>query len=348
MSDIEKEIREKAKKLLDEEKIKYIIGYEEGSDSFHVSPCFVKNPDDVEKIVWNPRCVNNLVVYLIEDKKKTLERGEERDTCPIGILVKGCDSRSLVQLISEHKIDRDEVVVFGIPCNGVLDPKKLEKIAKQKNIPRGALVEMKIHEENGTYVGEYNGERYEFPREDAIMEKCRDCAYPNPLIADEIFGEEIEAAKKDYTEIEEMEELSVEERWEFWSNQFSKCIRCSACKNVCPSCYCNECAVDPINLVIAPDTSYKEKAEKMRWSDRTVDLSENFLFHLTRMMHMAGRCVDCGECERVCPMDIPLRLLTKKLEKDVKKMFNYEAGIDTDAEPLLTTFEEDDPDEFIK
>lgn len=349
MNDINENIRAKAKKLLEARKIRYFIGYEKGSDSFHVSPCFVKNVDEVEKLIWNPLCVNNLVVYLIEDKKNVLKKDGIKDNRAIGILVKGCDSRSLVQLMSEHKIDRNEVIIFGVPCRGVLESRKLEKLSKEKNISAGALHDMTIHEDGNNYLGEYNGKKYVFPRNDVLMNKCKDCIYPNPVIYDEFFGEKVEKKnEKDYADVKEIETMPLEKRWEFWYEQFSKCIRCSACKNVCPVCYCEECAVDSANLVITPNTTYKEKVDKMIWLEKTVDLPENIFFHLTRVMHMAGRCVNCGECERVCPMNIPLNLLTRKIEKDVKEMFNYEAGVEPEAKPLLSIFEEDDPNDFIK
>jgi ferredoxin len=352
MSDniIEENVRIKARMLLEDGKIKYFIGYERCSDSFYVSPCFVKNPKEVKKLIWDPLCVNNLVVYLIEDKKKVLKEGEKRDNRPIGILLKGCDSRSLVQLISEHKVSRDEIIMFGVPCRGVLDPRKLERWAKEKNIPAEAFRDMRIHDKDGEYMGEYKGKRYDFPRSEFIMGKCKDCMYPNPVIFDEFLDKEVKKriSEKNYVDVGEIETLPLEKRWKFWSEQFSRCIRCSACKNVCPLCYCKECAVDPANLVITPKTTYTEKADKMIWLEKTVDLAENIFFHLTRMMHMAGRCVNCGECERVCPMSIPLGLLTRKLEKDVKEMFDYEAGVNMEAKPLLAIFEEDDPTDFIK
>ena len=99
-------------------------------------------------------------------------------------------------------------------------------------------------------------------------------------------------------------------------------------------CYCEECIA--------------EKAKPMRWSSKSVDRSNNAFFHLIRAMHMVGRCIDCGECERVCPMDIPLRKLYRKLEKEVKKLYGYEAGLSSEDVPLFATFSVDDPDEFDK
>ena len=346
MSDTAADIRKKVKQLLKDGTIKYFIGYGSGSDSLHASPCFIRKAEEADSIIWNPLCVNNLVTYLTHDKKRELKKGEKQDARPIGIQLKGCDSKSLVQLLSEHKIERGEVVILGMPCRGVIDPKKLEKLLQEKNLSFNGIT---IHNDEKNVVVELDKKRHSFSKDKVLMDKCMDCTQPNTLIYNEFFGEKIKTdAKKDYTRVEEIEALPLEKRWKFWSNQFAKCIRCSACRNVCPVCYCKECAVDSADLVITPQTTSVEKTNKMPWLEKNVDTAENIFFHLTRMMHMAGRCINCGECERACPMNIPLSLLTKKLEKDVKEMFDYEAGLDIEAKPLLSIFEEDDPGDFIK
>ena len=346
MSDRLANIQEKVTQLLDKGTIKYCIGYEKGSDLLHTSPCFIRDKKDVERLVWNEFCTHNLVGFLTHDQKRNLTKGKKKDTRPIGILVKGCDSKSLVQLLSEHKLKRDEVVILGVNCTGVIDPKKMEKLLNEKNIPLDSFT---IQSEGKNYIVVSEKKKHSIPKEKVEMDKCRDCMQPGPVISDELFGEKVEKAKKkDYKTVEEIEALPLEKRWKFWSDQFSKCIRCSACRSICPSCYCNECAVDSTDLVITPQTTSTEKANKNIWVERNTDPGENLFFHMTRMMHMAGRCVNCGECERACPMNIPLSLLTRKLEKEVKEMFDYEAGLDAEAKPLLSIFEEGDPGDFIK
>jgi len=85
-----------------------------------------------------------------------------------------------------------------------------------------------------------------------------------------------------------------------------------------------------------------------QWLRRSVNLSENTVWNVMHAFHLAGRCTDCGECERVCPMDIPLMLLNKKVEKEIRELFDYLAGIDVDEKPLLAMFKPDDPEEDIK
>jgi ferredoxin len=113
-------------------------------------------------------------------------------------------------------------------------------------------------------------------------------------------------------------------------------------------CYCDECVVDSINLAVTADTTADEKAQRIRWIQRSAESSENLIYHLVRAIHLAGRCIDCGECERACPLDIPLRFLNKKLEKEAKELFGYEVGFDPALPALISCFRDEDPQDFIR
>jgi formate dehydrogenase (coenzyme F420) beta subunit len=126
-----------------------------------------------------------------------------------------------------------------------------------------------------------------------------------------------------------------------------RCIRCYACRSVCAMCYCDECVVDSINYAVTVDTTAQEKAQKINWILKSPELSENMFFHIIRALHLAGRCVDCGECERVCPENIPLRYLNKKLEKEVDQFYDYHAGFHPDRRTMYSSFNDSDPQEFI-
>jgi ferredoxin len=113
-------------------------------------------------------------------------------------------------------------------------------------------------------------------------------------------------------------------------------------------CYCDECVVDTINFAVTADTTADEKAQKIKWLEKSPVLSENFVYHFIRAIHLAGRCIDCAECERVCPLDIPIRFLNKKLEKAAKELFDYDAGFDPDQPSLVASFRDEDPEDFIR
>ena len=123
------------------------------------------------------------------------------------------------------------------------------------------------------------------------------------------------------------------DRWEYFKNELSKCIRCYACRQICPMCYCPRCVADQV----APS-----------WFSKATSLEGNFVWNVIRAIHLAGRCVDCGECQRACPVGIPLRDINKKIEKDIKELFKYEVGSSVEQKPLLSCFDKNDPEDFIR
>ncbi len=118
--------------------------------------------------------------------------------------------------------------------------------------------------------------------------------------------------------VKDMEDLDLLKRFTFWTDQFSKCVKCYGCRDICPMCFCKECSLECEDLVSK--------------GDLPVDIP---VFHLTRAMHMADRCVDCGLCDEACPSDIPLRLLYKKTSSIMDDQFGYTSGINkTEKSPL--------------
>ena len=129
--------------------------------------------------------------------------------------------------------------------------------------------------------------------------------------------------------IEQLENMTAEERYNFWREQLSKCIRCNACRNVCPACTCEKCVFDN------PNSGVENKAP--------ADSFEENMFHIIRAFHVAGRCTDCGECSRVCPQNIPLHLLNRKFIKDINSLYGeYQAGEDTTSRAPLNDYNNDD------
>jgi len=64
------------------------------------------------------------------------------------------------------------------------------------------------------------------PRAEALAEKCRLCRHPNPLISDVTVGEPVQPwAPAEDSGVAEVEAKSTPERWAYWEEQFSKCIR---------------------------------------------------------------------------------------------------------------------------
>ena len=323
----EKQLREAVKKTVSRDDVKYVVGYKQGTYGFQVAPTYAYEPNDADSFIFSPLCVNNLAVYPMLEEKPPLRKGEKGDTRKIGLVVKGCDSRAITQIIQEKGLKREDVVIIGIPCSGVIDPKKINAKFPHQTKP------VDVKEDGEKFIITIDGKTNKIHKDELMPEKCKHCEYPTPIIYDILIGKEIKSTKKeDYKEIQTLEKKSLDDKWEYWEKQFEKCIRCYACRNVCPLCYCKECMVD----LLSP-----------QWIRRSVNLSENTAWNLLRAYHLAGRCIGCGECERACPMDIPLMELNKKIEKEIKEMFEYTSGIDAEEKPLLAMFKPDDPEEFI-
>jgi ferredoxin len=126
--------------------------------------------------------------------------------------------------------------------------------------------------------------------------------------------------------VAEYENMSLGERRTFWQQQFLKCIKCYGCRNICPECFCESCALeDPL------------------WVERGVLAPPFPMFHLIRAMHMSGRCVACRQCELACPAHIPLTVLYDLIRRDVGELLEYVPGADLTAPPPLSLTLEDAP-----
>jgi ferredoxin len=170
---------------------------------------------------------------------------------------------------------------------------------------------------------------------DVLQKNCAVCIHRNPVIYDELAGDLVEEQTDvdRYEDVREIEALSPPEKATYFQRLLEPCIRCYACRNACPLCYCPTCFTDE---------------SRPQWVGKGQDPSDVMTFHFLRAYHCAGRCTDCGACERSCPVGINMRVLTKKLEKDCLELFDWEAGLNPDVRPPLDTYRPNDPDGFIK
>jgi ferredoxin len=340
LEDLKKEV----KRVLDEGNVKYIIGYQKGTNGPMSAPIFMKEAADADNLTWDPTCVYNLTRFL-DDEKKNKARQKEPDRRPVGIIVKGCDSRAINVLLQEEFIKREDIYIIGVSCEntGVVDEKKLADKAAGKGIKS-----IEFGDKDNFIITTSAG-KMDVPAEEILAGRCFECKANSPVIKDVTFGEDVARSVSDYFKsVKKIESLPGEEKWAFWKGHFDECIRCYACRSVCPMCYCDECVVDTINFAVTADTSAEEKAQKIKWVEKSPVTSENFVYHMVRAMHLAGRCIDCGECERVCPVNIPLRFLNKKMEKEAKELFDYDVGLDPDQPSLVSCFKDEDPEDFIR
>jgi ferredoxin len=142
---------------------------------------------------------------------------------------------------------------------------------------------------------------------------------------------DLSAAEK--TELQNFEALSMEQRRQFWQEQFSRCLKCYACRAACPLCYCSRCTVE---------------CNQPQWIPVPAHDLGNLEWNVMRAMHLAGRCVNCGDCSRACPAGIPLFLLNQKLISEVFVNFNSRSGMAAKADNAMSTFKPNDAEDFIR
>ena len=308
-------IREIAERLLNEGAVDMVIGFRKGTVPMMNEPFFVKKPQEVASLVWDSNCGINLANYLTDRKEK------------LAVVAKGCDSRNIVTHVIENKIKREQLHIIGVPCKGMIDRHRIADMVD------GEI--LKVVEAEDRVVVSGRGFQKEFEKKDVLQSNCQLCIHRNPVIYDELAADLVEEQQDvdRYAEERRIEAMEVQERWAYFDDLLSTCIRCYACRNACPLCYCPTCFVDE---------------SRPQWVGKSIDPIDTRTFHFLRAYHCAGRCTDCGACERACPMGINMRVFTKKLEKDCLELYGWEAGMSLDERPPLDTYKVDDPEIFIK
>jgi ferredoxin len=281
--DYTKQIQEIAAKLFADGKIDYFVGYRQNGFDDNQVPVLISDPKDISKLVFTRKSVFNLVNYLKQEHTK----GKR-----IGLVVKGCDSRSLNLMLTENQVKRDKLYVVGICCEGVVDD---------------------------------SGQK---------MQNCLECVVPDAVVYDELLG--TPSGKREYkvnADIAELAGKTLVDRRKYFEEIFENCIRCNACRHSCPLCYCAKCCID------------QETATLYSGSNTT---SSAFHALMTWSLHLAGRCVDCRNCEKACPSHLPLHLLHKQNEHVIFENFQeHLAGVIPDDRGAFYKYSLKDPDDFI-
>lgn len=310
-------MRDRARELLEQGEIKYLFGYESCDFGSKTRPVMITSPDEVDKLIFTPLCKNNLAVYLTLEPP--LKKGEK-----VGLIAKGCDGRALTQVISENGIQREALVILGVPCQGIIDPYRLHA-----KISEAQIEEARVKGEE--FIITTSSGDQTFGRDELVFTECMACPFPTPKDVDHLLGAAVQGRPPPVID-DPFKTMNHPDRWAYWSGKFEDCIRCYACRQVCSLCFCEECAADSL---------------RPNWVRRSVNVSENAAWHILRAFHMAGRCAGCGECQRACPVDIPLHTLNRLLGMEARRLYDHVAGVDPEAKPLLGTFELDDEEAFI-
>ena len=309
----------RALELLESGEVNRVLGWQKGDFSYDVTPAVFSDADKLSNnFVYDAFCGANLSKYLV---KETIKDGK------ILVFLKPCDTYSFNQLLSEHRIDREKIYAIGIPCDGMVDVERL----RANGI--SAIKGVKVGSDNVVADTIY-GERT-VAKKDALATRCVDCKSKKHVAYDELIGEDGDVIESNrFDMVEKLENMTADERFEFWRNELSKCIRCNACRNVCPACTCEKCVFDNVNSGVE--------------NKGAANSFEENLFHIIRAYHVAGRCTDCGECSRVCPSNIPLHLLNRKFIKDINELYGeYQAGETVNERGPLISYTMDDVEPSI-
>ena len=321
MKDVELKMIERAKELLSGGEVARVIGWKKGEFYFDPVPASFETVEELDSLVYNYFCGANLSKYLIEMSKK------EGKTA---VFLKPCDTYSFNQLVKEHRIKRENVYVIAVECLAKLDINKI----KAQGVT--GVTDVEVVDKQVKVTSLYGEVVLNKP--DVVLEKCSVCQKTHQVKDEEIIlHERPERDVNRFAQVAELEAMTEDERFAFWRNQLSKCIRCNACRNVCPACSCVKCVFDN------PASGIAAKAND--------DKFEEQLFHIIRAFHVAGRCTDCGECSRVCPQNIPLHLLNRKFIKDIDSFYGeYQAGETAEGKTPLTEYTEGDtePNDVFK
>jgi formate dehydrogenase subunit beta len=304
MLEYTKNIRGTARKLLEEGTVDVFVGYAKGSVPMTNEPVLVKDPSEVDILHWDSHCSLNLCNYLT------------KRTDRIGIVANGCNSRNIVTHIIENQIKREQLYIVGIPCTGMIDHRAVKRAVGNRDI-------LEVLEEKDQFSVKGEGFQETFEKKGFLRTNCATCLHRNPVVYDEMVADPVEEPK----------DVAPDEKREFFTQLIASCIRCYACRNACPLCYCPTCFVDE---------------SRPQWVGKSIDRVDTMTFHFLRAYHCAGRCTDCGACERVCPVGIPVRQFTKKLNKDAYELFGWEAGLTFDQRPPLDVYRVDDYNDFMK
>jgi len=292
-----KELRDLARSLLTSGEVQMVLGWEDGRRG--ARPAFITSPHDADRLIFDTRCVHNLATYLNPRRPQVTGLGK------IAMIVKGCDVKAVAGLLREAQLTRDRIVLIGVRCGGVLE---------EPALPAAAPLTPQT-----------------------VAPRCFGCDNREPKLFDHLVGdaqpEPPAPAMTIDDRIASLDAMTPEARWQYWTDQFSKCVRCYACRQVCPMCVCERCIADKT---------------MPQWIETSSHPRGNLAWNMVRALHLAGRCVGCGECERFCPVGIPLSLLNRKLQQTVQERFEYVVGDDPEMPAPIGDYRPDDSQEFIK
>ncbi len=278
-----------------------VLSYEQGFDEFDMRPVVLTNPDDASSIQFGETNPYGLARFA----RSYLQ------TMKVAVIGRACDIRALVELRKRYQVSED-VILVNVFCSGSKDPRGESRSScrrcEHRVVPTADL-NCTVGPDSTMVTAESDvGAKI---LESASLVEGPSFALPNlEAIADE-------ARTEQDNQFKDVRALIPEERFDFWAGYFARCIKCFGCRNSCPICFCKDCYLNADRGLVRPG-----------------EIAPELMFHLTRLAHVADSCLNCGQCDLACPMEIPISKLYHMLNKDLAESFGYIPGIDATPPPL--------------
>jgi len=345
-------------------------------DRYDGIPVLITDPEAVIETAGSLHCVSpNIARFLKEYLNGAFDM-------KIAVVCKPCDARAIIELVKRAQIKMENLILVGLNCTGTLPSAAAKQMFREifevdpadvvgEDIEEGKLtITLKDGTEKEKDLDELEEKGY------GRRENCRRCDINIPIMADiacgkwgtdskkatflEVCSEKgadfsekaIEAGyikvgkpdsaaietrkKKDKEEINRarkrqekdfafLRDMSTEEKFNYWFGQFSRCIKCYGCRDACPICYCKDCILEADRGMIPPG-----------------EIPPDIMFPMIRIVHVMDSCVNCGQCQDACSMEIPLARLIFMLNRELADVFKYEPGMDVNAPiPLKSVTDEE-------
>jgi formate dehydrogenase subunit beta len=334
-------------------------------------PVLITEPEEIANTAGSLHCSSPNIARFLK------EYLDGASNMKIAVVAKPCDAKAIIELAKREQIDLDNLIIIGLNCTGTLPSARAKTLFREEFEVDPADVVAEDIEDNELIIRLKDGSEKKKGLAEleekgyGRRENCRRCETNIPVMADiacgkwgttdkkstfiEVCSEKgsdfIEAAieaghikveqpsgaavetrkKKDQAAIElarkwqekdfaTLEEMSHDERFSYWFEQFGHCIKCYGCRDACPICYCTDC-------ILEAERGFVPAGE----------VPPHAMFPLVRITHVMDSCVNCGQCQDACTMELPLSRLIFLLSKKIGAIFNYDPGMDATEMPPLRT-----------
>ncbi|MDP3395889.1 MAG: Coenzyme F420 hydrogenase/dehydrogenase, beta subunit C-terminal domain [Methanoregula sp.] len=343
---------------LESKAVDAVLVISKGVDLYDAVPVLIKDPKELAKTAGSLHCGTLLLPKYV---KKFLDGAKNMK---IGVTVKGCDTMGFIELARRKQINLDNIIMIGVNCGGSVSPISARKmIADKFGVDPDKVHKEEI--DKGQFIIEYEGGHKGISIDEleeagyGRRSNCRRCKYKIPRQADlacgnwGVIGEK--AGKATFVEVcsdkgakliegavksgvlaaETANPKGLEIRakvegamlklgekwrkkdftalganlWETINKETSRCIKCYSCIENCPVCFTAADELTKGSIMIKPG-----------------EVPPNPMFHMRRFAHISDSCINCGQCEELCAMDIPLALFSHAIRVEGDATFEPKLG----------------------